>query len=239
LPLLRASARRTQDIGFTGWPTPEAGGFGGATNIDATMKRRAKYQEKYGNNGFGLTTSQTAAFAAWPTPTVGNATGSQMGKDASATGRRPDGSKATVSLAAVSRLAGWVSPTAEDGRRGGLPPRPHDRGVPLSQQVSLAESTLAIWATPSARDWRSDRSRMTSEDLYGSKGQPLARQSLYADSGEAPTGSGTATASTGLLSPEHSRWLMGIPAEWSSCAPTATRSASRRRPRSSALRWLA
>jgi hypothetical protein len=30
----------------------------------------------------------------------------------------------------------WVSPTAEDGRRGNKPPRPWDTGVPLSQQVA-------------------------------------------------------------------------------------------------------
>ncbi|WP_292234533.1 hypothetical protein [Mesorhizobium sp.] len=34
-----------------------------------------------------------------------------MGKDASSTGRRPDGSKATVSLNAVSNLAGWTTTT--------------------------------------------------------------------------------------------------------------------------------
>src|SRR5208283_4487229 len=71
----------------------------------------------------------------WPTPTKGNADGSQMAKDASPTGVRPDGSKATVALPAIAKLAGWVSPIAQDHSRGGLPPRPHDTGIPLSQQV--------------------------------------------------------------------------------------------------------
>ncbi len=48
----------------------------------------------------------------WPTPTTGNATGSQMAKDASPTGRRPDGSKATVSLPQVASFAGWPTPMA-------------------------------------------------------------------------------------------------------------------------------
>ncbi len=48
----------------------------------------------------------------WPTPTKGNADGSQMAKGASATGRRPDGSKATVSLNHVATLAGWPTPMA-------------------------------------------------------------------------------------------------------------------------------
>ena len=38
---------------------------------------------------------------------------------------------------------GWVSPTAQDGSRGSLPPRPQDTGIPLSQQVAMAG-----WPTP-------------------------------------------------------------------------------------------
>jgi hypothetical protein len=40
-------------------------------------------------------------------------------------------------LAFVVRAAGWVSPTATDGNRGNRPPRLHDTGIPLSQQVAL------------------------------------------------------------------------------------------------------
>lgn len=36
---------------------------------------------------------------------------------------------------------GWTSPTAVDGRRGSLPPRPHDTGVPLSQMAALSGLT--------------------------------------------------------------------------------------------------
>ena len=41
--------------------------------------------------------------------------------------------------------SGWVSPTAQDGARGSLPPRPHDTGIPLSQQVALTG-----WPTPTS-----------------------------------------------------------------------------------------
>ena len=33
-------------------------------------------------------------------------------------------------------MAGWTTPTAQDHSRGTAPPRPHDTGIPLSQQVS-------------------------------------------------------------------------------------------------------
>ena len=37
-----------------------------------------------------------------------------------------------------------------------------------------------LWSTATARDWHSDRSRKTSEQLYGKKGRPLPRQVLSA-----------------------------------------------------------
>lgn len=53
------------------WPTPEAGQFGTA-DVNRLLERRTKYQEKYGNNGFGLTLGQTVAVmearGMWPTP---------------------------------------------------------------------------------------------------------------------------------------------------------------------------
>lgn len=42
---------------------------------------------------------------------------------------------------------GWVSPTAQDGSRGGKPARPWDSGIPLSQQV-----TLVGWPTPKTQN---------------------------------------------------------------------------------------
>jgi len=59
-----------------------------------------------------------AQLSGWPSPTVGNAAGSQMAKDASTTGRRPDGSKATVSLNAVAQASGWPTPTTRDHKDG-------------------------------------------------------------------------------------------------------------------------
>jgi hypothetical protein len=123
----------------------------------------------------------------WPTPTSANADGSQMAKGASTTGRRPDGSKATVSLNQVAQAAGWPTPTAQDEVRGVKPPRPQDTGVPLGQRV----------------------------------GQVLTG-----------TNASTEKAAAYRLNPHFSRWLMGFPAEWANCAPTATPSSRKSRLRS-------
>lgn len=83
----------------------------------------------------------------WPTPTKGNADGSQMAKDASATGRRPDGSKATVSLNHVAILAGWQTPKTPTG--GGQA----ERKTPGGGLRKLEDQAmLAGWATPKAKD---------------------------------------------------------------------------------------
>ena len=107
---LRALAPRTSGSGSTGalkgWKTPIGNDATGSPH--AYGKRREVILKLPGE----------ANLAGWPTPTVGNAQGSQMAKDASATGKRPDGSKATVSINAVGKLAGWPTPAARDWKDG-------------------------------------------------------------------------------------------------------------------------
>ena len=65
------------------WPTPNAIEFG-AANVEVLNARRAKYAEKYGNNGFGLTLGQHVA--AWPTPAARDAKGANSEEHALITG---------------------------------------------------------------------------------------------------------------------------------------------------------
>ena len=95
---------------------------------------------------------RAAWLAGWPTPTVGNATGSQAAKDASATGRRPDGSKATVSLQPVAQLAGWPTPTAKIAAGGEYadPEKALARVIGPHSNDLRDFAQLAGWPTPSA-----------------------------------------------------------------------------------------
>jgi hypothetical protein len=100
----KAAGRQTnlQEICMVaGWPTPCASDNRDRGAWDSPAIQRRKIIGK------SIELSMLVGVAGWPTPTVGKATGSQAAKDASATGRRPDGSKATVALPPVVALAGW------------------------------------------------------------------------------------------------------------------------------------
>jgi len=143
------------------------------------------------------------ACGSWPTPRVGTNGGYGSPQRA---GNGSGGHRSN--LIDNAQLATWATPTAEDGRRGGLPPRPHDTGIPLSQ--------MAAWATPQARDEKGSR---TGTALYSHNSRPLNEQTAMLVPGQILDGSGAETASTGQLNPAFSLWLMGYPAAWLWCAP--------------------
>jgi hypothetical protein len=133
---LRARAHRTSGNGFTGWPTPNHNTTGpghqgrhGGLNLQTAVQvapwpptaHRVAATDGCSQASEPISPSHASTvmqLASWPTPTKGNADGSQMAKDASPTGRRPEGSKATVSLNQVAQTAGSGSSaqTAKPGR---------------------------------------------------------------------------------------------------------------------------
>lgn len=146
-----------------------------------------------------------------------------------------DGSKPAHPIS-DSGCTGWPSPTAQEGSRGGLPPRPHDTGVPLSQMVA----GTAGWVTPSSRDWK-DTAGMsetgTNPDgslrvrLGQNRGATVSTQAQLT-TGVTSTLSPAETEKRGVLNPEFVAWLMGYPGEWLSCVDWATLS-SRKSQRNS------
>ncbi len=136
---------------------------------------------------------------------------------------------------------------------------------PPNSHGNTAMFQVSPWATPAARDYRSDRSQKSSEEMYGSKGRPLPRQALEAtwptpkssqthgngyeksrNGSITPTLNGVTGAASfpgslapmekpGGLNPEFVCWLMGYPTEWVSCGASVTLS-TRARSRNSSSR---
>ena len=90
-----------------------------------------------------LRTSVTGS-TGWPTPTKGDGDGGHLMGNASATGRRPDGSKTQVTLPGVAQFAGWPTATSTDALQC-----PSIEATTPNITLNHA-ANLAGWGTPAA-----------------------------------------------------------------------------------------
>lgn len=137
--LLRASAVRTSDTGFggSGWPTPTVGNSTGGNVYHDGTSATGKTPD---GRKIAVTLPHAAQAAGWPTPHVGTPQ-SMRGRGQDPEARRAQGRQ--VGLQDAVRWAGWTTPSASDGSRGGTGITDDMTGSSLPQLAKVAG-----WPTP-------------------------------------------------------------------------------------------
>ena len=154
-----------------------------------------------------------------------------------------------MGLSETAPLAGWPTSRAADGAKNvrsaeGTARDIERKGGPQDLQMA---STLAGWATASARDWKdspgmaleavnpdgSARSRIDQLPRQAQLASGTTGPARFTASGQMLTGCSAGMNGGGPLNPEHSRWLMGYRSAWGFCGDMAMRSIRTSRRRSS------
>lgn len=202
---------------------------GGSMEYAETWKLKATPAERqFWEHTASARRTSGKGYSGWPTATVRDI-GSQSGKS-SAKKQAELGHPRSI-LAETVLLTGWCSPTAQDHSRGGLPPRPQDTGIPLSQQVTM----LTGWATPRREDSESTGAHNGTPDTLHSQTQLSGWATPQHCDGRGATGpasknrelgrdvlsstAATAKPAASAINPAMSRWLMGFPPSWDQHSP--------------------
>ncbi len=183
---------------LAGWPTPDAQGFG-LSDSQWEERRESIKAKKMNGNGFGLTLGMAVQLVQNSEPSLRNA---DSGLAANEPGRgttpsiAPEGSGAT--------LAGWTTPQANEPDTQERPSRAAT-GRTTEYLGRQAQGVLAGWNTPTGNDAK--------------QAQAQAQAASRNLSGQTSTLFPAGTERSGVLTPAHSLWLMGLPSSWLMAAP--------------------
>ena len=143
--------------------------------------------------------------------------------------------KSGVHFGEIAQLAGWPSPNTPSGGRSVAIEKMDASGrmedgrkhtASLEHAVKFAGWPTPMAGTPAQKGYNEVGNTESSRRTEALVGKDIKGHGLKLN------GSPAATGNIGQLNPEFSRYLMGLPPEWDACAPTATRSASRKRSNS-------
>ena len=174
----------------------------------------------------------------WPTASATDGERAGTGITEGMTGR------SLTQMAAM--LSGWSTASARDWKDGATDLPPREDGTERFDQLPR-QAVLAGWNTPTAQSPNSLRGQGQDPIKRAEQGHTvnltdqvnLLRWTVedgparITTSGQMLTGFSAGMNNGGQLSPAHSLWLMGYPAEWVSCGERAMRSIRGRRSPSS------
>ena len=238
------SARQAKDLGLLTSGTYGQAGTGSLSSVALTRFLASKLQVRtatLGSTLFRLTWKEVrtplgrtlpllrasaprtagTGYTSWPTPKVGTGGSAQgYGKASRANKSRIEDVAQLAAWPTPMALAHWPTTTVADSKAS------RSLGYNGQNFMTLTDAArLAGWSTPTSRDHKDGSSTLENTPINGL----LGRQVRLADSGQTPNGFRAQTGRPAPLNPEHSRSLMTLPAVWTSCAPTATRSSRTKR----------